>query len=506
MVSGTETVSASGPAMIDGMVDLSGLIDEAERVIAAIEGSERERRELGQRIEELDREVGELEAERAEHEAARAAWRAAWAEGVARLGLGPEASADEVTAMLDELAGLFRAVDAAAHARRRVQGMERDAEVFQGVVAALAAAHAPDLSGVPPEQAADGLVKRYHQARADLSARAEIEKQLEDKRRTLEDAAARRGAAEAALSRLRAAARAEDLAGLEEAERRSRRARELDRRIRELEEKSLEAGEGRGVAALELETEGLERDVLAVEVERSEERLNELHARRRDLDRELGRVEGGLEEMRSPRSLAADAAGEAEAAMARLRGQVGRYVRAKLAAVILEREIERYRERNQGPILARASALFRRLTLEAYAGLRVSYDDSDRAVLRCVRAAAGLGAQVDLPGDAAPPPQREVDVQGLSDGTRDQLYLALRLASLEHHARGGEPMPLVLDDILIHFDDERARAALRVLGEAAGAAQILFFTHHARLAELAREAVPAGVLQEHRLDPEPRSG
>ncbi len=55
--------------------------------------------------------------------------------------------------------------------------------------------------------------------------------------------------------------------------------------------------------------------------------------------------------------------------------------------------------------------------------------------------------------------QREVDVRGLSDGTRDQLYLALRLASLEHHARTGEPMPLILDDILIHFDDDRARAA-----------------------------------------------
>jgi uncharacterized protein YhaN len=94
---------------------------------------------------------------------------------------------------------------------------------------------------------------------------------------------------------------------------------------------------------------------------------------------------------------------------------------------------------------------------------------------------------------------REVDVEGLSDGTRDQLYLALRLASLEHHARRGEPMPLVLDDILIHFDDDRARAALGALGEMAGCTQILFFTHHARLLELAREAVPAGTLREHRL-------
>jgi uncharacterized protein YhaN len=61
-------------------------------------------------------------------------------------------------------------------------------------------------------------------------------------------------------------------------------------------------------------------------------------------------------------------------------------------------------------------------------------------------------------------------------------------------------MPVILDDILIHFDDERARAALEVLGELGRQAQVLFFTHHARLVELAREAVPDCV--EHELSSE----
>jgi hypothetical protein len=52
-------------------------------------------------------------------------------------------------------------------------------------------------------------------------------------------------------------------------------------------------------------------------------------------------------------------------------------------------------------------------------------------------------------------------------------------------------MPVVLDDILIHFDDERARAALEVLGTIASTMQVIFFTHHARLVELARLAFPA---------------
>jgi hypothetical protein len=41
----------------------------------------------------------------------------------------------------------------------------------------------------------------------------------------------------------------------------------------------------------------------------------------------------------------------------------------------------------------------------------------------------------------------------MSDGSRDQLYLALRLATLEQHLDQAEPMPFVVDDILIGFDD-----------------------------------------------------
>jgi uncharacterized protein YhaN len=79
--------------------------------------------------------------------------------------------------------------------------------------------------------------------------------------------------------------------------------------------------------------------------------------------------------------------------------------------------------------------------------------------------------------------------------------LALRLASLERYLEHNEALPLVLDDVLIHFDDQRAERALAVLGELSQRVQILFFTHHARLLELARKAVPLGRLFEHELAP-----
>ena len=157
-------------------------------------------------------------------------------------------------------------------------------------------------------------------------------------------------------------------------------------------------------------------------------------------------------------------------------------MRKRLAAELLERELRRYRDANQGPIVGRASALFGQLTLGRYPRLEVGYDETDTPVLQCV----------DERGT-------RVVVEGLSDGARDQLYLALRLASLERFAERNEPMPLVLDDVLIHFDEQRARAALAVLADFSATAQVLFFTHSARLCELAREAVPADRLFEHRL-------
>jgi uncharacterized protein YhaN len=134
--------------------------------------------------------------------------------------------------------------------------------------------------------------------------------------------------------------------------------------------------------------------------------------------------------------------------------------------------------------VASASELFVRLTLGNYSGLRVGYGDDDTPVLQCLAADGSVPIRVD----------------SLSEGARDQLYLALRLATLRQFCTRNEPLPLILDDVLITFDEARTRAALVVLGELAETTQVLFFTHHERVLELAREAVPKARLREHRLD------
>ena len=58
---------------------------------------------------------------------------------------------------------------------------------------------------------------------------------------------------------------------------------------------------------------------------------------------------------------------------------------------------------------------------------------------------------------------RRVTVAGMSDGTVDQLYLALRVAAIEDYLDHAEPMPFIADDLFINFDDKRAAAGFRVL-------------------------------------------
>ncbi|MDX2167460.1 MAG: hypothetical protein SF182_10370, partial [Deltaproteobacteria bacterium] len=72
----------------------------------------------------------------------------------------------------------------------------------------------------------------------------------------------------------------------------------------------------------------------------------------------------------------------------------------------------------------------------------------------------------------------------LSRGTTEQLYLAVRLGLASALAERGTPLPLVMDDVLVNFDPERARAMAAVLGEFSRRNQILFFTCHPGMRDL----------------------
>lgn len=160
---------------------------------------------------------------------------------------------------------------------------------------------------------------------------------------------------------------------------------------------------------------------------------------------------------------AANAESRRQEALAGMADASERYIKVTAAAKLLSWAIERYREQNQGPMLTRAGAIFAMLTLGRYTRLSVGFDSTPYRLT------------------ALRPDGRAVEVPGLSEGTRDQLYLALRLAALELHLGKAKALPFVADDLFINFDDERSTAGLQALRELSKRTQVLFLSHHDHL-------------------------
>jgi uncharacterized protein YhaN len=181
---------------------------------------------------------------------------------------------------------------------------------------------------------------------------------------------------------------------------------------------------------------------------------------------------------------AARIAEEIQAILGGLEREVEHYARLRIAGRVLTLAMERFREKSQGPILRKASELFSRITCGSFEGLRLEHDADGHPMLVGVRSGG----------------KETVPLEGMSDGTADQLYLVLRLAGLEHYLAANEPMPFIVDDILIKFDNARAAAALQALAELSKKTQVIFLTHHRHLVELAAKSVSGSILIEHGLE------
>jgi chromosome segregation protein len=235
-----------------------------------------------------------------------------------------------------------------------------------------------------------------------------------------------------------------------------------------------EIADGHDEDTLRKERDGIDLDLLPSEIARETVRQEQLLKDISEASAILHQKQGELNALTTGRSAVAAAAERAEAS-AELLSIVERWLLRAAASCLAACAIERHRAKAQDPLIAHGSKLFAMATGGTFAGLGVDYGDDDQPVL-ITRRADG----------------ERVQISGLSEGTRDQLFLALRLALLER--RTSEPMPFVGDDLLTSFDDDRALATLRLLAAAGQKRQIILFTHHRHVAELARS------VREHKVD------
>ena len=440
-----------------------------------------ERRRLEEDIPRFSSDVEDAQRGLNLAEDAVAAWQADWVDSVRVLGLGEDATPSQANAVLTRIETLTQHIDVATNRAGRLEGIARDAAEFGRKVRALVESVAPEMLNTEPDLCVAQLDSRLDAAEKDAATLRQLDERRKGALKRIEDA--ERGA-QRATARIRAMceeARCESEDGLSEAEDRSDKKRSIQDGLQDVDSQLLQYAAGGTLEALLREAENVDPDTLESQLRELAQEAKTLGDRLGEINQDIGSEETELRAMDGSFE-AAKAAEDAAQLLARIGDRSERYMRLKVASMVLRREIDRYREENQAPILTSASAIFQRLTCGSFDSLTTDYSDSDEPVLIGVR-----------------PSGDHVGVEGMSDGSRDQLYLALRLASLERYLDANEPMPFIVDDILIKFDDERGRAALEALHELSRRTQVIFFTHHEHLTVIAQEALNGGDMTLHRL-------
>jgi uncharacterized protein YhaN len=404
-------------------------------------------------------------------------WQTEWSAALAQLGRdGAEHPADTL-GLLRPLEELGPLVEKRQELVARIRAACAEVARFREDCATLCAALAPELpAGSDPFAAS-----RQLDARREAEARRATQRDL--LRRQLAEATAQqeqaREAADAAASGYRillaeCGAETEEAAlpRIALAEERARHAASLAQA-----EQALVEGE---VAP---PFDALRQELDATPAEAVEAALAEARAARAQ---HAAAVEEALKEAvrieEEMKRLSDDAAiGRAAAEQASAAALLGRTLEdallMQLAGSLLDGAMARLQQAGDDALLRRIGDRFAALTEQAYTA--VAAQEDERGVLRLSARQPGL---------------EDTAVENLSEGNRDQLFLALRLVAIEDHRQGGGALPFLGDDILQSFDDRRAAAAFRLLLEFSSGTQVILLTHHRHLAEVARACLPEGAL------------
>lgn len=450
--------------------ELEVVLLECEALAVRLDEAKRKRDSLSKEVKDRESDVESLNEEHRLAAEALEAWRAQWAAQMQSVGLRNETAPSEVDDFFENLRALFSKLGEVEKLRIRISAIDEDAAAFRTQVEAIVATIAPELDELPADDAVVRLNALLSENRSRQTKRQQIEEQIEQATQEIQDSNASIKTMTDRLDALCVEAKCDGHPLLEAAERRSADYLRIKAAIDSIEQEILDAGEGSTIAELEAQAEGIDPDSLPGRITELNNKIeDELEPKRTELASAKGREEKELELMDGS-DQAATLADQAQATLASIRSDAERYIQVKLAGKILRDQIERYRQENQGPLVKRASEHFSALTLGSFDGLMTDFNEKDEPILAGIR-----------------PGRERVTVEGMSSGTRDQLYLALRLASLEKYMESSEPMPFIVDDILVDFDDARSQAALHALAELSERTQVILFTHHSRVVEQSKK-------------------
>jgi len=430
-----------------------------------------QRATLEQQLHEGQSSLVALQASVQSAQAAWDGWDRSWQAVVLAAGYEATALSDQVEAEIEVMQEVERLLARIRSTRsERIDTMQADLDGLAATAKGLAERTAPELASHAPEDIALELTGRLDLAKRAEAAASELQSRLQRIHIEMADSQHRQLATQARLAPLMGAAGVEDINALANAIERSDLRREIEKNMASAEGALMQAADGLPVEVLREEISGVGPDELKARLEGLTELSGAVVEEIAALSKNHGTQKTAFDALDGT-----DAAAQAEArrqeAIAAMGDAAERYLQLHTASRLLKWSMEKFRETKQGPMLTKASAIFNGLTLGSFSRLLV---DSEGTAPRL------FGIR---------PGGEQVDVAGMSEGSRDQLYLALRLAALELQIDQGTSMPLIADDLFINFDDRRTAAGLEVLGDLSHKMQVVFLTHHDHLVPLAKEVL-----------------
>ncbi len=218
------------------------------------------------------------------------------------------------------------------------------------------------------------------------------------------------------------------------------------------------------------EFEGLELPIMQYQKTQLEEELQKYQQDEENLNTEIAERKAKMQYLESSNTLT-----ELQEEKVSLEEEniqaLQEYLTYALAHSFIQQAKQNYEKEKQPELIKIASEIFSRITDNKWINITSSMEDNTLY----------LNPKQGVP----------ITPDKLSQGTREQLYLSLRLAYIKNAEKYKEPLPLIMDDILVNFDATRANQTAKAFAEFTdnNSHQILFFTCHAHIAEILQKNV-----------------
>lgn len=475
---GTSLAVALGVVTPD-LTALGSLIAEADRRIEADRNLSAQRKSLTEQLAKQRTNQASATSAAAKSERALAEWVEQWRQ-VASVLARPEAEALITTAdALTRIEELRTTEHDVRQAQHRIDDMQAAIALLAARVARLSDL-APELATVPPIQAAETLQRRLESEQREAARCADADRRMEQATAKLALTITAADTAIRTLDGLRAALRAETDDDAERQLQRSRSVIAARADIAEALRQLAMLGGGQSVEALTARAAETTADADTARISEIEA-AQQARAPQIDAARDASIAAATALEQAGSGMDAAEAAQRREAAQAMLARTTEEALVLHATHALLQAALDRQARNADQPLLARIGEVFHTITGGAQVGVRIE-DTRDGQTMVALEADGTTRKSLDQ----------------LSEGTCDQLYLALRIAALEDYARTASPLPFIADDVLQTFDDARATATLRALLELSQRVQVIVLTHHPHVGDLAAR-LPGGAVQVTRL-------